>query len=115
MRRFAAHRPRPQIGDWRRTVRVLGIEVGQFLFRLFLDFHADPPQLICEPRPMARDAIKHYLEDQAGNRVEVAGEGLAAEPQRLERDGATASEWVHDQGRLLQMSSASTSARPVST
>ena len=34
---FALDRPRPEIGDWRRAVRVLWIEFGQFFFGLAFD------------------------------------------------------------------------------
>ena len=96
-RRLAAHRARPEIGDLSRAVRVRRIQVGQFLFRHFLDLVADPAQFVGQSRPVARDVLQHPLGDQAGDRVEIAGEGDGAEAQRLKRDRVAAYERVHNQ------------------
>ena len=101
VRRLAAHRARPQVGDGRRAVRVLGVEVGEFPLRLLLDSPPRLAQLVRQLRAVAGDVLQHHLEDQAGHRVQVAGECLAAHPQRLQRNGAAAGEGVHHQGRLL--------------
>ena len=100
VRGLAAHRASPQVGDGRAPVRVRGVEVGQLPFCGLLDLAADPAQLVGQPRAVAGDVLQHHLEDQAGHRVQVAGEGLAAQPQGLQRDRAAARERVHHQGRL---------------
>ena len=46
---------------------------------------------------MPGDVFQHYLEDEAGDGVEVAGEGLAAEAQCFERDGSATREGVDHQ------------------
>ena len=52
---------------------------------------------------MARDVFQHHLENQAGHRIQVAGEGLAAEPQRLQRNRTPSRKRIHHQGRLFAM------------
>ena len=82
---------------------ILRIELGQFLLGLFLDLPPDAAQFLGELRPVARDVLQHHLEDQAGHGIQVAGEGLAAQPQRLQRDRAAPGERVHHQRRFLAM------------
>ena len=52
---------------------------------------------------MAWDVLKHRLEDQTGDRVQVARERIAPKPQRLKRDGAAAGERIDDQWCFLAM------------
>jgi hypothetical protein len=51
----------------------------------------------------ARDVLQENLENQAGNWIQVAGEGFASDPQRFERYGATPGERVYYEGRFLPM------------
>ena len=49
---------------------------------------------------MPRDVLQHHLEDQAGHRIQVAGERLAAHAQRFQRNGTAAGERIHHQRRF---------------
>ncbi len=53
---------------------------------------------------MPWDVLEHDLDDQAGDGVQIAREGLAAEPQCLERDRTAAGEGIHHQRCLLRIS-----------
>ena len=101
--RFATHRARPQIGNRRRPVRVLGIQIRQLLLRLPLNLAADPAQFLGQPRPVPRNVLQHHLENQARHRIQIAGERLAAQPQRLQRNRTPARKRVHHERRLLAM------------
>ena len=50
---------------------------------------------------MPWDVFKYYLEDQAGNRVEIARKRLAAEPQRLQWNRATAGKRIDNERRFF--------------
>jgi len=52
---------------------------------------------------MPRDILEHHLEDQARHRVEVAGEGLAADAQSFEGNRAATGERIDHQRRLLRI------------
>jgi hypothetical protein len=60
-------------------------------------------QLVGKCGAVAREVLKHGPEDQAGDWIEIAGEGIAAEPQRLQRDRATTRERIDDERRLFRM------------
>ena len=62
---------------------------------------------------MAGDVLQHHLEDEAGDGVEVAGEGFAAKLQGLQGYRIASSEGVHNQGVSFGWA-ACTSPRPVS-
>ncbi len=49
---------------------------------------------------MTRDVLQHHLEDQAGDRVEVAGERIAAKAQGFEWNRAAAGKGVDHERRL---------------
>jgi hypothetical protein len=101
VRRLAAHRAGPQVGDGCRAIRVLGVEIREFLLRLLLDLRPHAPQLLRQLRPVTRGVFERHLEDQACDRVEIGSERLAADVQRLERNRAAAGERVHHQRRLV--------------
>ena len=77
------------------SIGVLGVKVSEFLLGLGLDFRTGFPEFIGQTGAVPRDVFQHHLEDQAGDRVEVAREGVAAQPQGLQRDGTTPGEGVH--------------------
>ena len=52
---------------------------------------------------MPGDVFQHDFEDETCHWVEVAGERIASESQRLQGDGSAACERIDDQGRLLRM------------
>ncbi len=101
--RLAPHRPRPEVGNRCGAIWILRVELGQFFFRTLLDLPAHAPQFLSQFRSVAGDVLQHDLEDQAGNRVQVAGKGLAAEPQGFQGNRAAAGEGVHHQRRLVTM------------
>jgi len=102
-RRFAGHRgsQRGRVGGRAPGWGGGGVKIGQLTLGLPLDFGTRFPQLVGQFRAVARDVLQHHLEDEAGHRVEVAGESLAAQAQRLQRDRAAARERIHHQRRLL--------------
>ena len=98
---FATHRARPQVSDGRRAVYVLRVEIRQFLSRGFLELRAGFAQIIGQSWASAGNVLKQHLEDQAGDRIQVAGKGLAAQSQRLQGDRPAAGEWVYHQWRFF--------------
>jgi hypothetical protein len=78
--RFATHRSRPQVRNGRRTIRVGRIVLSEFLFGVLLYLTADPAKLFGQLRAVPRNVIKHHLEDQTGNGIQIAGERLAPDP-----------------------------------
>jgi hypothetical protein len=60
-------------------------------------------QLLGEVRAIPGDFFQHHLENQASDGVEIARERFTAEPQRLQGDRATTSEWVNHQRQLFAM------------
>ena len=100
------NRPRPEIGNGRRAVRVLGIELGQFLLRFALDPLAPFADLIRETLPILRNVLKNDFVKQNRNWVQVAGVGVGAYTQCFERNGAAAGERIDDEraraGRAAQ-------------
>ena len=99
-------RPRPEVGDGRRAVRVLGIELGQFLLGLALDPLAPFADFIGEALAVLGDVFEDDLVEQHGHGVEVAGKGVRAHAQGFERNGAAAGKRVDDErpraGRAAQ-------------
>ena len=63
---FALNRPRPEVSDGRRAVRVLGIELGQFLFGFALDPLAPFADFIGEPLAIFRDVFEDDFVEQNG-------------------------------------------------
>ncbi len=78
VRRLAAHRPRPQIRDWCRTIRVDRLEISQLLLSLAFDFGTSFPQFVCQTGAMSRNVLQHDFEDQASHGVQVTGKSFAA-------------------------------------
>ena len=103
---FALNRPRPEIGDGRRAVRVLGIELGQFLLGFALDPVAPFADFIGEALAVFGDVFEDDLVEQHRHGIEVAGKGVRAHAQGFERNGAAAAKRVHDEraraGRAAQ-------------
>ena len=91
------NRPRPEIGDRRRAVRVLGIELGQFLLGFALDPLAPFADFVGEALAVFRDVFENDFVEQHGDWIEVAGEGVRAHAQGFERDGAAAGKRIHDE------------------
>ena len=118
---FAAHRPRPDVGDGPTAIRVGRIEFGEFLFRRCLHLLADVTQRIGESVndnffalvvrkfelrvAVARDVFEQCFEDEAGDGIEVAGKDFAAEPQGFQWNRAAARKRVNDDGRFFGMRS----------
>ena len=63
---FALNRPRPEIGDGRRAVGVLGIELGQFLLGFALDPLAPFADFIGEALAVFGDVFEDDLVEQHG-------------------------------------------------
>jgi hypothetical protein len=94
---FALNRPCPEIGDGRRAVHVLRIELGQFLFGFLLNPFAPFADFIDEALAVFGDIFEDDLVEQYGHGIEITGKGVRAHPQGFERDGAAAGERVHDE------------------
>jgi len=77
------------------------------LFELCLrrpfDFSANFPDLVCEGCATTRDIFQHYLLSKAGNRIQIAGGGFTPNAQRLERDGSSPGEGVHDEWSVFRV------------
>ena len=105
----------PQLGASQRTVRAhryaIGlapsgsrrIELPKLLLCCRLDLGANAAQFVGETRTVARDVLQHRFQDQAGDGVQIARKGVAAEPQRFQRDRAAAREGIDDERRLVRM------------
>ena len=78
------------------------IALSSFLLRR-LDLGAHAAQFVGKSGAVARDVLQHRLEDQAGDGVQVAGKGVAAEPQRLQRNRTAASEGINYERRFFRM------------
>ena len=50
---------------------------------------------------MTRDVRQQHLENETGDRVQIGGEGVAAEAQRFERNGTAARERIDHQRRVV--------------
>jgi hypothetical protein len=96
-RPLASDRPRPEIGNRCRSIRVLRIELGQFLFRFLLDPGAPLAHLVGQALAVLGDVFEDDLVEQNRNRVQVAGEGVSPNAQGFQRNRAAAGEGVHDQ------------------
>ena len=69
------------------AVRVRGIEVRQLRLGLRLDFGAGCAQFVDQFRPAPGNVLQQRFGDEAGNRVEITGEGVAAQPQGFQSRG----------------------------
>ena len=94
---FALNRPRPEIGDGRRAVRVLGIELGQFLLGFALDPLAPFADFIGEALAVFGDVFEDDLVEQDRHGIEVAGKSVRAHAQGFERNRAAAGKRVNDE------------------
>ncbi|TSE34581.1 hypothetical protein Tfont_02610 [Tepidimonas fonticaldi] len=103
---FTLNGSRPEVGNGRRPVRVLRVELCQFLFRFLLDPGAPLAHLVGQPLAVLRDVFEDDLVEQDGNRVEVAGEGIGPHAQGLQRNRSASSKGIYDQrpraGRTAQ-------------
>jgi hypothetical protein len=95
MRSFAAYCSRPQICDGLHAIGVTWVERAQFRFNSRPYIATYTLKFISERQPSSRDIVEFDLEDKGGNRVKIAGERLAAEPQRLQRDRSATSERIN--------------------
>ena len=96
-RPFAHHCARPQISNRRRSVRVFGIELGQFFFGFLFDPRAPLAHFVGELLAVFRDVFEYDFVEQYGNRIEIAGEGICAYAQGFERNGSAAGKGVYDE------------------
>jgi hypothetical protein len=100
VRSFALYCTRPKICDRTGTVGIGWIESAELSFGVLFDLRTRGSQLTGEPVAVSRYILQHCLEDHARHWIEVAGVRLAAEPQRLQWDGATACERIDDYRRI---------------
>ena len=94
---FALDGTRPEIGDGRRAVGVLWVELGQFLLGFALDPLAPFADFIGEALALFGDVFENDLVEQDGDGVEVAGEGIRADAKGFERDGTAAAKGVNNE------------------
>ncbi len=50
---------------------------------------------------MSRNVFEQDLEDQAGNRIEIAGKCVTSQSQRFQRNRASTGKWIDDQRRFF--------------
>src|SRR3954463_5615149 len=96
--------PRPKIGNRRSPIRVLGVDSRQFFFCLSLNIRPDSTQLSSTAWPKTRYILKHDLENQTCNRVQIARKSFATESQCLKRNCSPSCKRVHYKGRFFSMS-----------
>ena len=68
---------------------------------LYLRAHA--PKLLRQLRTLPGNVFEHHFQDQTGDRIEVAREGVTSEPERLQRNRSAAGEWIDDERRFFSV------------
>jgi len=89
---------------WKLTSsRVSGIELGQFLFSLILDLLTHLSQFFGKLRAMAWDILQQDFKNETCNRVEIACESFAPQPQCFRLNRSATGRRVNNQRRLFGM------------
>src|SRR5208337_2498814 len=85
---LASDRPRPQIGNRSRSVRIRRVELRQFLFRFFFDLLSDYAKFLCELRSMTGNVFEQHFQNQAGNGIQITGKSITTDAERFQRNRA---------------------------
>ncbi|MGB6696334.1 MAG: hypothetical protein WBE56_19250 [Terracidiphilus sp.] len=75
------NRPRPEISDGRRTILILGIELGHFFCGFLLHPLAPFADFIGEALSVFWNVFQDDLVEQHRHWIEVAGKGIRANAQ----------------------------------
>src|SRR5260370_40870580 len=103
IRGFVSHCSRPEICDRLRAVGIWRIVLTEILLPLLFYLRADLAKLVGEFRAVTWDVFEHDLENQTCDRVEIAREGVASQPERLQRNRSATCEGIDHQRRFVSM------------
>ncbi len=97
---LARERPRPNVADRDRAIRVVGIELGKFLLRLVE--HPISPSLdgIQQLLPELLRILQNGFQNQNGNGVVVQSVSFATEPKGFQRDRTATGKTIQNFRRL---------------